>query len=277
MKKLIIILCLAAFAACAAFAGCSTTQSSDPGIVLYTPDATEVIKPVPTTIPGSTLAPTEAPVTTEGAPVVNSEEAQQPEGTPQAVTPDYSVFDDAALLGNSTFEGLFRFGVVTHGDFYTKVGLNVLTVHTASTDRGTKPIIDELYNKPYAKVVLMFGENELGWPSPLSFIQKYEELLDAVWLRLPDTEIYIVAMPPVSKNYGGGTTGVNNVNIQNYNAMMKDLADRRGCHYITVPNALMTVDGALPDAASSDGLHLNLQYARYWADHICLSVMGVYD
>ncbi len=242
----------------------------DPVITIGTPRPS-VIVPVPTAVPGTTPTPT---------PEVTAEPSLGPGVTPTSAPtePDYTVFDDAAFIGNSTFEGLYRYGIITHGTFFTKVGLNVLTVHTATTQTGTVPIIDELWNGTYNKVLLMFGENELGWPSPASFIQKYSELLDAVWVRQPQAEIYIVAMPPVSKAVSDSSTvGVTNSNIQNFNAMLRDLAIQRGCHYIGVPSELVTVDGALPDEASGDGIHLNLQYARYWADHICLCVMGVID
>lgn len=274
MKRLIYILILASvlLLGAALMTGCAEGQ--DIVINLYTPSATEISVPVPTLVPGSTREPTPEPTKSPYSPTVT--QGNTPEGTP--VAPDQSVFDDAALIGNSTFEGLYRYGIITHGHFFTKVGLNVLTVHTATTEHGTVPIIDELNTGTYGKVILMFGENELGWPSPASFIQKYEELVDAVWARQPQAEIYIVAMPPVTESYSTWELmGVSNVNIQNFNAMMKDLADRRGCHYIDVPKELMTYNGALPDEASGDGLHLNLKYARYWADHICLCVMGVYD
>ena len=277
MKKYLLVFCAALLAASFGLCGCGgLVEYDDTPLTLYTPASTEVYQPVPTMAPGSTAAPadSESPVQPSGAAATGMPVPTEA----SSVTPDYTVFDDAALIGNSTFEGLYRYGVITHGTFFTKVGLNVLTVHTASTDRGTVPIIDELNGRTFGKVILMFGENELGWPSPQSFIEKYEELLDAVWLRQPDTEIYIVAMPPVSHGYSStSVSGVNNTNIQNFNAMMEDLAERRGCHYVDVPAALMTYDGELPDEASGDGLHLNLQYARYWADHICLCVMGVYD
>ena len=55
--------------------------------------------------------------------------------------------------------------------------------------------------------------------------------------------------------------------------LLKELAIRRGVVFIEVPEELYDEAGALPEDASSDGLHLNLKYDRIWADHICLSVM----
>ncbi|MCH5278589.1 MAG: hypothetical protein J1E60_02240 [Christensenellaceae bacterium] len=194
----------------------------------------------------------------------------------QAPQLDYSVFNNCAFVGNSTFEGLYKYGVITQGSFFTRVGLNILSVYKQTTSTGSIPIIDELNTGNYEAVILMFGENELGWPNLNTFINKYSDLLDDVWQRQPGCEIFIMGIPPVSESVSSSsTTGVTNENIQLYNAQLVDLATRRGCHFVSVPESLMTSNGALPPEASSDGLHLNLQYSKLWADHICLTVMSV--
>ena len=63
--------------------------------------------------------------------------------------------------------------------------------------------------------------------------------------------------------------------IQLYNAQLVDLAARRGCHYVSVPEALVDANGCLPADASGDGIHLNMTYSKYWADHICRTVAAV--
>lgn len=232
----------------------------------------------PSSVPTPTDVPEGSPNLFTAAPTQVSEE-ETPTPVPTVTTPptpDQTVFDNCAFVGNSTFEGLYKFGVITHGTFFTRVGLNILSVYTQTTATGSVPIIDELNTGSYEAVILMFGENELGWPNINTFIQKYSELLDDVWARQPGCEIFIMGIPPVSNAVSfSSTTGVTNENIQLYNAQLVDLATRRGCNFVTVPDALMTADGSLPAEASSDGLHLNLQYSKLWADHICLSVMAV--
>ena len=124
---------------------------------------------------------------------------------------------------------------------------------------------------------MMFGENELGWPDLNLFINKYEQLCRDVWKKQPGAKLFITGIPPVSAaKSASSTTGVTNENIQLYNAQLADLCARtEGVYFISVPEALMTSNGALPAEASGDGLHLNMTYSRYWADHICLTVMSV--
>lgn len=309
MKKLISILlaALTLFALC----GCGG-EAGDPVVEISTPQpGASVIEPVPTDVPdftpepteAVTEAPTEAPTAepTAEPTAAPTEEAtaeptaaateQTPGNTPEqtvtsapAVTtaptqsgsePDQAVFDNAVFIGNSIFEGLYRFGIITHGKFYTKVGLNVNSVMTDHVDGSTVPVIDELKKGTYDKVIILLGTNELGWPSYPTFIQKYSNLLDAVWQRQPGAKIYICGLPPVTKKTDDkNSNGINNANIRKMNSMLSDLAGERGARYIDLPSSLYDSDGCLPAEASSDGIHLNLKYDRLWADHITLKVMG---
>ena len=251
-------------AAAMLFSGCGGGSQT---VDIYTPDpGSSVIRPVPTSVPDFTPDPV--------ASVSETPSGQTTEPPYDPTEPDQSVFDDAAFIGNSVFEGFYRFGVITHGKFFTKVGLNVNSVYTDHTDTGTVPIIDEVAQGSYGKVIIQLGQNELAWPNITAFIQKYSDLIDDIMLRQPGAKVFIVALPPVTQAYNDADqSGVNNENITRMNGLLRELALRRGVVFIEVPAELYDVNGALPEEASSDGLHLNLKYDRIWADHICLSVM----
>lgn len=218
----------------------------------------------PSALPSSTPAPSETPPTTTAPP--------SPGG------PDYSVFDNCAFVGNSIFEGLYRYGVITRGKFFTKVGLNILSVYNDTTATGTVPIIDELNTGNYESIILMFGQNELGWPNVDSFIQHYSDFIDDVREKQPNARIFLTGLPPFSKEKSseGGSNGLTNERVHLYNGRIEKLAQSKNCYYISVPDAMMDADGALPSQATSDGIHLNLAYSKIWADHICLTVMAAH-
>lgn len=65
------------------------------------------------------------------------------------------------------------------------VGLTVRTVFTESVAGSTIPVIDELKAKQYKTVILVFGENELGWVYPEIFKEEYAKVIDAVRERQP--------------------------------------------------------------------------------------------
>lgn len=276
MKRLVSIIIIAAVAL--TLAGCR--GSGGQVVDIRTPVPDPVVVDLPTDVPEVTPAPTAAPTEVPTEPPATeqpTEQAQTPAPTQASGTePDQSVFDDAVFIGNSIFEGLYRFGIITHGRFYTKVGLNVNSVMTDHAEGSSVPVIDELNEGEVGKVIILLGTNELGWPSFPTFIQKYSDLLDAVWQRQPKAKIYVTALPPVTKQTSDtSTVGITNSNIVRMNSMLEELAGRKGAIFIDVPSSLYDESGALPADASSDGIHLNLKYDRLWADHITLRVMGV--
>lgn len=287
MKKRIFIaaLCIAFIA----LAGCSGNNNSAViEIPTQQPSATSPVVEVPTDVPDiteeptaiPTAIPTEAPTpapTESGTDPVDTEQAETPtpEPTGAALVPDQSVFDDAVFVGNCEFEGLYQFGVITHGKFFAKVGLNINTVYTDHVNGSTIPVIDEIANGSYGKAILLFGQNELGWPSLTTFIQKYSDFIDDVRERQPGIKVYITGMTPIGKKAEDPSKGITLDNVNKLNGMLEELAARRGAEFIEAPAEMYAADGYLVDGASSDGLHLNLAYDRIWADHITLKVMGL--
>ena len=96
-------------------------------------------------------------------------------------------------------EDLYTYGGAGNADFYYRVGLTVRTVFTKPTAKGSVPVIDELKGKSYGKVLLMFGENELGWSAGSAFVTDYGKVIDAVRQRQPDATIYVQSIFPVTK------------------------------------------------------------------------------
>ena len=250
-----------------------TGTASDPN---GTPGTTA---PVPTGVTSTDPPINTAAATPDPTPTATPGDTVIPGYTPEP-EPDYSVFDNSVFVGNSIFEGLYRYGVITHGTFFTKVGLNILSVYSQPATNGTLPIINmsepcELDSGDYEIAILMFGQNELGWPSLTSFISHYSQFIDDVRAKQPNAVVFLTGLPPFSKAQSdkGGETGANNDRIRMYNEQIEQLALTKNCYYIRVPDVMLTADGDLPDEASSDGMHLNMKYSKAWADFICLTVM----
>lgn len=230
---------------------------------------------IPTNIPTGvpTEVPTDAPVTGILVPTI------PPTIAPTTVPgqPDYSIFDNCCFLGNSVFEGLHNYGVIKNGTWYTRVGLNILTVYNTPVIGGSVPIIDELNNGSYTGILLMFGQNECGWPDLNNFVRKYETLLQDVWAKQPQAKLFLMGITPVSKAVSDkGENGVTNEHINTINEGLQALAARtQNAYYVSVPSSFYTAGGALQENASSDGVHLSKAYMEIWADHICSVVSAV--
>ena len=110
---------------------------------------------------------------------------------------DYSCFDDCAFIGNSRVLDLKNYGLAEN--VYASVGLTVDTVFTEKASGSSVVIIDELKGKHFKKVFLMFGDNECGWPNTSVFIKRYAKVIAAVRERVPEAEIYLQSVLPISR------------------------------------------------------------------------------
>ena len=114
---------------------------------------------------------------------------------------DYSCFDDCAFIGNSRVLDLKNYGLAEN--VYASVGLTVDTVFTEKASGSSVVIIDELKGKHFKKVFLMFGDNECGWPNTSVFIKRYAKVIAAVRERVPEAEIYLQSVLPISRAADG--------------------------------------------------------------------------
>ena len=180
---------------------------------------------------------------------------------------DYSYFDNCAFVGNSRVLDCKNYGLVDN--VYAVVGLNVDTVFTKSVSGSNVPVIDELNGKHFEKIYLMFGDNECGWPNTDEFIRRYAKVVDAVHERVPEAEIYLQSILPISKKASDKNNyGCNNTTINNLNKKIEKLAADKGIHYIAPAEAMRGSDGALPPEAASDGIHLKKKYCEIWLNYL---------
>ncbi|MBQ7541803.1 MAG: hypothetical protein IJT44_05880 [Clostridia bacterium] len=176
---------------------------------------------------------------------------------------DEQAFDDTVIIGNSQAEELSNYGLVTNADFVARVGLSI---HQVLSDGTGSPPISEIYGNHYTKAVLVFGENELGWPYPENFISHYKELIDKVRELNPGVKVYCQAIFPVTTEYSNtSTNGINNENVVKFNEMIREMCEEVDAVYLPVSDAFYNADGALPDEITTDGVHFSYQYCKLWA------------
>ncbi len=263
-----------------------TAEPTEPATESPTAEPTSAPTAAPTAEPTATPKPTAKPTAAPTAkPTATPKPTAKPTATPKptakptqkpSAEPDQSIFDDAVFIGNSVLHGLWQFGVITHGDFITRVGLNVNTIYTYTDDDGVI-LIDKLNGHHYGKVIINLGLNEVGWPSQDTFMKRYAKLIDDVRERAPGARIYIIAMTPVTKKYSQSTgqeNGINMENIRRTNERIRLMCAEKNAVFIDNPPELFDRDGYLPAEASADGVHFNIRYDRIWADHITLGVMN---
>ena len=185
---------------------------------------------------------------------------------PVAPRTDYA---DVALLGNSQIDSFRIYDTLPGADYLYRVGLTVKTVFEKPMINETVPVIDKLKDKQYGYIFLLFGENELGWGYPEIFIEEYGRVIDTVRERQPDARVYIQSILPVSAEVSKkNEDNTNNARIEEYNALLRRLAEEKNVGYLDVAAVMKNEQGCLPDDASADGVHPGKAYCQKWADLI---------
>ncbi len=184
---------------------------------------------------------------------------------------DAAYFDDAVFIGDSRTEGLFLNTGLSNATFLAHMGLMVDTVFTRplfNVDGEKVSVIDALKAADFSKVYIMLGINEAGWAYSSVFVQKYGELIDAIREINPEAILYIQAIMPVSQTVSDSHSYIKNAKISTYNQLLQGLAEEKRVYYLDTAGAVAGEDGALPEDAAPDGIHLVRSYCEKWLDYL---------
>ena len=177
---------------------------------------------------------------------------------------------NVAFIGNSRTQAFLMYTGLKEVTDYTNIGLMVDTAITKkfiTNQKGEKiTILEDLKTKNIDTIYIMLGINELGWVYSNIFIQKYEELINKIKEIKPNCEIIIQSIIPVTKTKSDSDSIYNNNRIKEYNALIEEMANRKGIQYINLGPALVDENGNLPENASPDGIHLNKEYCLKWLE-----------
>ena len=177
---------------------------------------------------------------------------------------------NVAFIGDSRTQAFLMYAGLKDVVDYTNVGLMVDTAITKkfiTNKKGEKiTILEDLKTKYVDTIYIMLGINELGWVYSSIFIEKYEELIDSIKNIKPNCEIIIQSIIPVTKTRSDSDNIYNNKKINEYNALIKEMADKKGIEYINLVPVLSDINGNLPEDASPDGIHLNKEYCLKWLE-----------
>lgn len=113
------------------------------------------------------------------------------------------------------------------------------------------------------KVFLMAGINGLKYQSLDDFEFWYAALVDSIRAAVPDAELYIESMLPVTSY----SDYCDNGKIKEANDIVRKIAAERNIQYIDIYSAYAQ-EGTLPDTLSYEGLHLMPEAYEIWYEVI---------
>ena len=193
------------------------------------------------------------------------------QSVPESAEVDDSYFDDAVFIGNSRTEGFKLYAGLSNAEYYTAIGLMVDTIFTKpyATVNGEKTtIMEALKTTDFSKVYIMLGMNELGWVYGSVYQEYYGRIIDGIREINPDAVIYIQSILPVSAEKSENDDIYNNERINEFNALLRELAEEKEVYYVDVAEAVADESGCLPEDATFDGVHLTPDYCGKWRDYL---------
>ncbi len=177
---------------------------------------------------------------------------------------------EAAIFGDSRTEGLFLYtDIAKYGaKKYCDIGLNcqsVLSKKFIKTSSGNVKALSHLKSnkKSVKRVYFLFGLNELVWKTE-TFIKNYKKLISEVRKIVPQAEIYVQSVLPVTKSKNNTDSVHNNSKIKAFNAAIRAMCKAEKLFYIDFYSILTDSEGNLPEGISSDGIHFDSAFTNKW-------------
>lgn len=179
-------------------------------------------------------------------------------------------FSDACFIGDSRTLGLGLNCDKAKADFYASQGLNIssaLTDQVIELQNGNMgTVLEAVAQREYKRIFVMFGINELGWPYPENFVEKYEELIEGIKAAQPNATIYVQSILPVAASAVNNDAVFTNENINAFNAYVEQAANETGVNYLDINGYFKDNSGMLPEDAAADGIHFVRAYCLKWID-----------
>ncbi|MBE6020511.1 MAG: hypothetical protein E7228_02035 [Clostridiales bacterium] len=182
-----------------------------------------------------------------------------------------TVFDGALFIGDSRTEGLKMFSGIENADFFCAKSMTIDKVvdgKTVDFNGHQMSVYNVLASKDYSKIYICLGINELGWVDIGDFLSEYTELIDEIKSLQEEAEIYVELIFPVTKTKSDSDKVVNNSQIYWYNVNLIEMAEANGVKYLNPDVPLLDENGALNPDATTDGVHINSEYCKKWAEYL---------
>lgn len=200
----------------------------------------------------------------------SSQEATEPEPTqkeeknvinpvPESEPLSETYFGRCAFVGDSISVGLADYQLVPVKNVFAELGMNIekINTETMKTAYGDVTAIEALKEAKPENIYIMLGSNGIAWLSTGDMIECYSQFVDEIKKELPDSNIYILSIPPVTaERETSEDEPILNSDIDKYNSELLKMADEKKIYYVDINTALKGNDGKFPsDMAEKDGMH----------------------
>lgn len=117
-------------------------------------------------------------------------------------------------------------------------------------------------------VVLMIGTNDInGGLDEEGIVERYEKIIDEIYLGLPEVELYCVSIIPQNddiEEYSAIKIADTTPKIMRINTQIRQLCEEKGATYLDLFSLIADESNHLKKEYSDDGLHLNNNGLSVW-------------
>lgn len=170
---------------------------------------------------------------------------------------DYKdVFGKDVFIGDSITEGLSAYELLDESNIFAGLGVTVL---------DQKKKLNEIIKSEPENIYILLGVNDvLTGISSEKFASNYAQFVRAIKEKLPDTNIYIQSILPVSSKVAIKKPLLTNERINEFNTALKSMAETEDAKYVNI--ASVTDD--YNSLYAKDGIHLKSSFYKLWLNYL---------
>lgn len=191
---------------------------------------------------------------------------------PQSEPLTETYFGKCAFVGDSITVGLSDYQLVPVKNVFAEIGMNIEKINseTMQTAFGEMTALEGLKQAQPENIYIMLGSNGISWLTVDDMISYYSEFVNSIQENLPDSQIYILSIPPVTaERETDEEEPILNSDIDKYNSELLKMANDKKIHYVDVNTALKGNDGKFPaENAADDGMHFKKTTYSIMLDYI---------
>lgn len=166
--------------------------------------------------------------------------------------------NNCIFLGDSRTVAAVNYGFLQDDNVLAQVGIahTSFAKNTFTNNSGKQYTMDSfLASHPAPVIYLSLGVNGMNGISEDKYKSTYEELVDDIMSKSPESNLVIMSIWPVDDN-GRYKNSVQNSWIEKYNSFLLELCEKKGIHYLNVNEILTDDEGQMKvEYDAGDGLH----------------------
>ena len=165
-------------------------------------------------------------------------------------------FKEDLFVGDSLTDSLSFYEILEDKNVIAKLGLTLI---------GGKDSVNSIVKVNPSNIYLMFGMNDiLRKIDGKQFADEYADLIQSIQEKLPEANIYVQSIPPVSPHVKKKKPLLNNENIDKFNEAIITMCKEENINFLD----LRPIFEENENLIEPDGIHLKYNFYKLWLDYI---------